>query len=418
MFQHIFVLVASVAALSLPVVTPPALAMQDGVAAVVNSQIITKSELNQAVALTGREMGRSLSDAEQQALQGRLLMQLIDNELKRQHAQSLGFNTSAAELEAAATRLAEVNNMAPEALRDAVGSDLKDVFEARLKADVLWQKVLAGSVRANVTVSNAEVDQLIRDMTRTSFVTERELSQIFMAVPDSTQEQTVLEQLETVKAQLEAGEPFATLARAYSDDRTAFQGGYMGWFAAGELAPAIASAVDALEPGQIRPPVRSPLGWHLIKLERQRKTQPMSLDPVQQLRVVELAVPAETANARKLLAEMAAEVLENPGSPLPAQTAEAPFTNSRDWGWMSITDLPAALQSAVEGTRTGSSSKMFEADNLARMVVVTGERRFVSDKLQEYRERVRNHLLENRMEQASRRLLRDLRQRAFIDVKL
>jgi peptidyl-prolyl cis-trans isomerase SurA len=78
--------------------------------------------------------------------------------------------------------------------------------------------------------------------------------------------------LESLRARIEHGESFAELAKRYSEDASAPQGGDLGWLNPGETVPAFEQAMNALQDGQVSQPVKSPFGWHLIQVEgRQTK---------------------------------------------------------------------------------------------------------------------------------------------------
>jgi len=74
---------------------------------------------------------------------------------------------------------------------------------------------------------------------------------------------------------VQGGEDFADLARRFSADASAPQGGDLGWLNPGETVPAFEAVMDALAAGQVSDPVQSPFGWHLIKVE-QRRVQDMA----------------------------------------------------------------------------------------------------------------------------------------------
>lgn len=86
-------------------------------------------------------------------------------------------------------------------------------------------------------------------------------------VMSDSQAQALLQRL---RQRIESGEKFADLARLYSQDATAPQGGDLGWLSPGETVPAFEQAMNALQPGQVSQPVRSPFGWHLIEVEGRR----------------------------------------------------------------------------------------------------------------------------------------------------
>src|SRR3546814_9423162 len=69
-----------------------------------------------------------------------------------------------------------------------------------------------------------------------------------------------------LRRRIENGESFDELARRYSEDATAPQGGDLGWLSPGDTVPAFEQAMDALQVGQVSEPVKSPFGWHLIQV--------------------------------------------------------------------------------------------------------------------------------------------------------
>lgn len=89
----------------------------------------------------------------------------------------------------------------------------------------------------------------------------------FNQITSDTQAQKRIEQLAD---RLRNGEDFEELARAYSDDASAPQGGDLGWLHPGETVPAFEQAMDALTIGQISEPVRSQFGWHIIRVDERR----------------------------------------------------------------------------------------------------------------------------------------------------
>jgi peptidyl-prolyl cis-trans isomerase SurA len=78
------------------------------------------------------------------------------------------------------------------------------------------------------------------------------------------------EKLESLRQRIEHGESFAELAKRYSEDASAPQGGDLGWLSPGDTVPAFEQAMDALKDGQVSEPVKTPFGWHLIQVEGRR----------------------------------------------------------------------------------------------------------------------------------------------------
>lgn len=85
-------------------------------------------------------------------------------------------------------------------------------------------------------------------------------------------DETARQRLEQVRQRLvSGGAKFEDMARQYSQDATAPQGGELGWLNPGETVPPFEAAMNALKPGEISPPIQSPFGWHLIEVEERRE---------------------------------------------------------------------------------------------------------------------------------------------------
>lgn len=85
---------------------------------------------------------------------------------------------------------------------------------------------------------------------------------------------------DTVVAALAEGRDFADVAREFSIDGSAQQGGDLGWFAPGVMIPDFQAAVEALEPGQVSDPVQTRFGWHVIQL---METRIAAVPPIEQV---------------------------------------------------------------------------------------------------------------------------------------
>ena len=103
-------------------------------------------------------------------------------------------------------------------------------------------------------------------------VTQTRARHILIKTSTVMSDQLARQRLEQVRQRLVAGDAkFEDMARQYSQDSTAPQGGELGWLNPGETVPPFESAMNALQPGEISQPVQSPFGWHLIQVEERRQ---------------------------------------------------------------------------------------------------------------------------------------------------
>ncbi len=101
-------------------------------------------------------------------------------------------------------------------------------------------------------------------------VTQTRARHILIKASPAMTEERAVQRLEQLRQRIEMGESFDDLARRYSEDASAPQGGDLGWATPGDMVPQFEQAMDALQPGQLSPVVQSPFGWHLIKVEERR----------------------------------------------------------------------------------------------------------------------------------------------------
>lgn len=105
-----------------------------------------------------------------------------------------------------------------------------------------------------------------RGAAKPTVVTQTHVRHILIKTNELVSEADAKRRLMEIKQRLEHGADFAALARQYSDDASAANGGDLGWVSPGDTVPAFEHAMDALKPGEISDPVHTPFGWHLIQV--------------------------------------------------------------------------------------------------------------------------------------------------------
>lgn len=95
-----------------------------------------------------------------------------------------------------------------------------------------------------------------------------------------------------IKAQLDAGADFTSLAKERSTGPSGPNGGELGWFSAGMMVKPFEDAVIALEPGEVSDPVETQFGWHVIRLAETRIVEAPALDEVREELAAEIQARA------------------------------------------------------------------------------------------------------------------------------
>ena len=397
----------------------------DRIVAVVNDQVITLNQLQARTQLNLRQVGLANATAQQKdAVSKRSLSNLIDEELQRQHAAKAGITLGSKETEAAIANVQKA--MGEDVWKSFTAGGLEQAAKDKILAETRWQMLIERNVRPRVQVSTAEADRLIAELAKGREVQEREISVIQMEPGTSPEDdKTKLDKLTELKQKVAAGEPFAELARAHSDDKSAVNGGKLGWFTTGELNPQLEQSLDALQPGQTSDPIRTPTGWYLVRLDDTRSGTPITIDPQTQLELFLLAAPtpADKAAYRELektfdTTTAGLKTREDVFTYFSKADYTETFPASTALGWVTQTDLEPALAKAIGQGRPGRWTGTISVNGNSARLYLGNTRQVMPENLNKYREKVLNNLFTNRVELEARRFMQNLRQRAFLDIRL
>ncbi len=387
----------------------------DGVVAVVNQTVITHLDLDKRFELTLRQIKteKKLSKPQKDAIYKRTLGMLIDEEIEKQFAEKSGIFVDKKDIIQAIMYIEKQNGMKPGEFAKLT-KGLEAIASQKLAAEVRRQKIVAQMIRPRIVVSTLEVDRLIEDMLDSSHVLEREVSHIFIRATDD--EEDTRKKIARIHTELKNGALFSDLAKAYNEDNSATRGGYLGWFATGEMAVALESVLKDMQPDTFSRPIRSPLGWHIVQLNRTRETAKISMQPEKLLQLYQIIAPVDQKslllnlkNNTSSPEDVAAFIATKKDDPL--------FTGTSFLGWLKEKDLAPNIAKTLKTLQKGSFTDLVEYNGKIRLLYIANIRQVISEKLKTYRERVRKHLEDSRVELASRRFLRDLKRKAFVDVR-
>lgn len=236
----------------------------DGIAAVADNEVITNRRLAEAVADAKANLpkGVQISDT---ALTEQVLMQLVNQSLIVQAGKRRNIQVGEAEIAAVTAQNPSLKNLSAEQRRELADS-------------IIAEKVRQQAVMQNSRVSEAEVDRFIEQAQKQGVTLpegepmRQYRAQHILIKADSENAAVGAEStIRKIYGEARSGTDFSSLARQYSQDASAGNGGDLGWFADGVMVPAFEEAVRSLKPGQVGAPVRTQFGWHIIKLNEVRE---------------------------------------------------------------------------------------------------------------------------------------------------
>ncbi len=264
----------------------------DRVIAVVNDDIILRSELMIRVAPLIGDLSEISDEHERDRRRAKITEQVLDDmineELMVQAAVEAKLEVSAREVQNALEEIKKQNKLDDAGLKQALamqGYTLAS-YKKDVRRQILRMRAINMLVRPRVTITDEDVRARYDEMSRRSEAVSRvRLQHVLIAVPDKPSEQQVAaakERAAEVIEQARAGEDFAELAKKYSDDeKTKNDGGDLGWIERGSIATEWEVIVFAMEKGEVRGPISGPRGFHVFHVSDVEKSD---LKPFDQLK--------------------------------------------------------------------------------------------------------------------------------------
>lgn len=394
----------------------------DRIVAVVNDDVITLQQLARRTALVMRELDESrLSRAQRSRLQEETLQTLIDETLLEQFAIKNGLRMHSDEIDRAVRVIEQQNNL-PEGALINPNDPLSGTLLRQIQNSILWQKTLERQVRPRVVVSDAEVDRLLKSLLAEKRVLERELSHIL--IPETNIRGEAQRRISEIYNDITAGGDFVTLAKAFSKDSTAETGGYIGWLSTGELAPALERALEGVAVGGVTEPVQSNAGWHIVRVNAVRETNP--LQPQEKTTVsfwkINVNLPGDREERRALiqtLNDLEAMPTADKAAAVKKLAATAAFDGSVFFENLPLESLSTDVARILEPLAAGAlSERNLESRNITQYLLTEKRTQSKEANTDQFRDRLRNRLEQTRMNMSGQRFLRDLRADAFIDIRL
>ena len=405
--------------------TPSRIVPVDRIVAVVNDEVITQNDLAERVNLVIRQFqrqGGQLPPAD--TLSRQILERMITDLLQAQLAKEGGIKIDDITLDRTIERIAQENNLSITDFRAALERDgIKyPRFREDIRNEIMLARLREREVENSIVVTDAEVEtELARQAKDKSGDSEYRLAHILVTVPaQASPEQIEQRRRRAVQAlsELRRGADFAQMAATYSDAPDAMQGGSLGWRASGRLPALFLETLERLQPGDVSDILRSPNGFHVLKLLEKRGKAAAA--GVQQTRVRHILLRAREglseSEARERLQRLRERIVAG------ADFAELARLNSEDasaakggdLGWVAAGDTVPEFERVMNSLRDKEVSPPVQTPFGWHLVQVL-ERR--SDELSEDRRKVlaRQAIRARKADEAYQDWLRQQRDRAFVE---
>jgi peptidyl-prolyl cis-trans isomerase SurA len=396
-------------------------AQETRIAAVVNNDIVTADDVDARLMLLMRSSGIPDTPQNRQQLQNRVVQQLIDEKLEVQEGKRYKVAADKAEVDKALASIETRNNMQKGGLDQYLKSAgiPRSTLVDQVTAGIIWNKVVDGRYSSDVSVSDTEVNDEIARLKADMGKPQSHVAEIFLAIDNPTQEPDVKALADKLIQQIRAGARFPAVAQQFSQSPSAATGGDIGWVTPNQFGPPLDEAIAKMNPGEMSYPIRTTAGYYILYLAERRTPGQTSVDDTQ-LSLVEVVLPL-AANAtpqqqQKVMAQAqnitaTAKSCDDMGK---IAREEAPQTSTQSPS-VRVGDLPAELRSIVLGLKVSEPSKPLPSRGGVGVIMVC--KRSDPTAALPTQDQVYDELLHVRLDQISRRYLRDLRRSAYVDIR-
>ncbi|MEO6064895.1 MAG: peptidylprolyl isomerase, partial [Lysobacterales bacterium] len=255
---------------------PPSDDSLDRIVAVVNDDVILKSELDRALANIQAQYGAGGQLPDPEVLGKQVMQRLIVMQLQVQRANETGIRITDAEFQQSLARLAEQNGISVDQMAASLQQQglSPEEFRRAFRDELLAQRLRQRYTQSQVNVTDTEIENVLASGTLKSG--DVRLAHIVVSLPenaDALQVQAAATKIETAAREIAGGADFAAAAIKYSDGPQALEGGDLGWRSYDEVPELFSEAVTTLTKGEVSRPMRGPSGFHLLKLVDQRDSE-------------------------------------------------------------------------------------------------------------------------------------------------
>ena len=398
------------------------------IVAIVNDDVIMRSELDAAIKEVSAQLKEKNTPLPPQAvLEKQVLEKLILEHLQLQLAEVNGIKIDDITLNNKLQDIAKENGVSLTDFRAVLEREGYDYgsFRENIRHQLTIAQLRQQMVGSRISISDQEVDNLLASLQASQLGnTEYHLAHILIATPDAASEdqiQAARQRADRIVANLRAGADFTQTAIAESDAPTALEGGDIGWRSAGQLPSLFVDPVKEMHPGDVHDPIRSPSGFHIIKLVEQRGDE---RHIVNQTHVRHILLKTDAVHTNETI-KTRLEQLESrlrggeDFATLAKSNSQDTLSAAKggDLGWVNPGDLVPKFEEVMDNTQPRQISQPFETEFGWHILQVLERREH--DSTEEYkRSKARQVIRKRKGDEELFLWLRRLRDEAYVEYRL
>ena len=405
----------------------------DRIVAVVNDEVVTANELRARARVAEVQLRRQkIQPPSADVLERQVLERMIVDRAQLQLARETGVRVDDATVNATLGRIAESNGLSVQALRQRLEADGVSFAQFRddIRQDIILNRLREREVDSRVQISDSELENFIAAQSGVSTDSEEiNIAQILLRVPENSPSDRVdatRTRAEELIAQLKGGADFARVAASFSNAPEALQGGELGWRNTDRLPTLFIDAIKGLKPGDVTPVIRSPNGFHILKVLGRRSgvDSKLATGPVQQtharhilLRVSELTPEPEV---KRRLDEMKQRIEAGQiefGTLARLHSLDPSGSRGGDLGWLYPGDTVPEFEKSMNALKLNEISPPVQSPFGWHLIQVL-ERRTEQASSDRARQQARQALRDRKADEAYQDWMRQLRDKTYVEYRL
>ena len=403
------------------VVAAPPAQINEGVAAIVNDEIISTYDMNQRMRLLVITSGvqpteQSLPQLEQEALRGLIDEHLQTQELKRfGKKQKVELMAADKDVDEEISDMAKQNNLNYSQMKAQFAASGVDIATLReqIRTQISWQRLISGLYGSQVKVGEDQVNNTLQRLSNQASQTQYLTAEIFIEATRAGGMQQAIAGATQLVTQMQQGAPFAGVARQFSAAPTAANGGDTGWITAAQAQPEVAKALEQMRPGQLSAPIPVNDGVYIVMLRDKKAASGQTMVALKQA-AVRLGKDASTEQISAANAALRAVRPQIKGCDnIETVAGKTPGMISADLGEAELNDLRGPFKDAAVKLGPGEVSDPIRTDVGLHLVAVCSKR--TGGAAMPTRNDVSDRLYAEKLSVMSKRYLRDLRNSATIE---
>ncbi len=397
----------------------------DSIVALVDDGVVLRSELD--VAIMGiveriRQQGGEMPP--QSLLEKQVLDRLISRQLQLQRAAMTGIRVSDADIDQSLLQLAEQNQLTLMQLRQAIEADGEDFAEFRqnIGEELMTERLRQRVVASMTPITDTEIDILLASDDFNGG--EYNISHILIALPEGATPQQIAEKEElasNVYQQLEDGLDFASAAISYSDSQEALDGGVVGWRDLNSVPVVFSEAIKPMRTGQFTVPIRSPAGFHIIKVNDYRDlSQVMATEFHARHIMIEASELVSSRQAMDEIRSVHQQLIDGADFATLAKENSDDVSSANlggDLGWFLPQRYGTRIEQTLVALQDGEISEPFQTEAGWHIIERLGMRE-IDVTEESIRNAARNNLRQQKMDIEIEQFLQELRDEAYVETKL